>query len=90
MKKPKDTFELAAAVLESENSYDVIDKQSNQLVNLAIGMKRYAIGQDKEGTMVKECIGEAYMIIMGLLLWFEVDPDKTFNELVEKHKNVLQ
>ena len=90
MKKPKDTFELAAAVLESKNVYDVINEQSNEIAKLAIGMKQYAAGVDKEGNIIKECIGDVYLAIMGLLLWFEVDPDETFRELVEKHKNVLQ
>ena len=90
MKRIKDTFELAAEVLESKNVYDVINEQSNQIATLAIAMKRYADGQDKEGTMVKECIGDAYLAIMGLLLWFEIDPNKTFKELIEKHKDILQ
>lgn len=90
MKKPKDAFELAAAVLESKNSYDVIDEQSNHVVELGIGMKRYAIGKDKEGAMIKARIGDAYLAIVGLLLWFEIDPDETFKVLVEKHKDVLQ
>lgn len=90
MKKIKDTFELAAEVMASKNIYDVINEQSSRIATLAIGMKRYADGTDKDGTMIKGCIGDAYLAIMGLLLWFEIDPDKTFKELIEKHKDVLQ
>lgn len=90
MKKPENTLELAAAVLESKNIYDVMNEQKDQIAALAIAMVRYVAGVDKEGEMIKQHIGEAYMIIMGLLLWFEIDPDKTFEELIEKHKDVLQ
>lgn len=90
MKTPKDALEIAAAVLESKNIYDIIKSRSDQLVNLAIGMKQYADGVDKDGTVIKENIGDAYLTIMGLLLWFEIEPEQIFNELIEKYKDVLQ
>lgn len=90
MKKIKDSIELAAEVMASKNVYDVINEQSSQIATLAIGMKSYANGTDKDGTMIKGCIGDAYLAMMGLLLWFEVDPDELFKELIEKHKDVLQ
>lgn len=89
MGKPQTALEIAAAVLENKNVYDVIRERSDQLVNLAIGMKSYADGTDKDGTMIRKCIGDAYLTIMGLLLWFEVEPDEVFRELIEKYRDVL-
>ena len=90
MKKPKDTLELAVEVLESKNTYDVIYEQSDDIVRLGFAMKLFVSGDDKNGDAVKKHLGDAYLAVMSMMLYFEVDPDKTFKELIEKHKNILQ
>lgn len=90
MKKIKNALELAVEVLDSKNTYDVIYEQSDDLAKLAFAMKLYVAGDDKEGKGVKEALGDAYLAIMGMMLYFEIDPDETLKQLIEKHKDILQ
>lgn len=90
MKKIKSTLELAVEVLDSKNTYDVISEQSDDLAKLAFAMKLFVAGDDKSGNGVKEALGDAYLAVMSMLLYFEIDPDETLKQLIEKHKDILQ
>ena len=90
MKKIKNALELAVEVLDSKNVYDVISEQSDDIVKLAFAMKQYVAGADKWGNEVKEALGDAYLAVMGMMLYFEIDPDETLKQLIEKHKDILQ
>lgn len=90
MKKIKNALELAVEVLDSKNTFDVIDKQSDDIAKLAFAMKLFVAGDDKNGDGVKKDIGDAYLAVMGMMLYFEIDPDETLKQLIEKHKDILQ
>lgn len=90
MKKIKNTLQLAVEVLDSKNTFDVISEQSDDLAKLAFAMKLYVAGDDKEGKGIKEAAGDAYLAVMGMMLYFEIDPDETLKQLIEKHKDILQ
>lgn len=90
MKKIENALQLAVEVLDSKNTYDVIQEQSEDLNKLAFAMKLFVAGDDKEGKGVKEAAGDAYLAVMGMMLYFEIDPDETLKQLIEKHKDVLQ
>jgi len=90
MKKIQNALELAVEVLDSKNTYDVISEQSEDIAKLAFAMKLFVAGDDKDGKGVKEALGDAYLAVMGMMLFFEIDPDETLKQLIEKHKNILQ
>lgn len=90
MKKIKNALELAVEVLDSKNTYDVIQEQSEHLNQLAFAMKLFVAGDDKEGKGIKETAGDAYLAVMGMMLYFEIDPDELLKQLIEKHKDILQ
>lgn len=90
MKKIKNALELAVEVLDSKNTFDVISEQSDDLAKLGFAMKLFVAGDDKEGNGVKEALGDAYLAVMGMMLYFEIDPDETLKKLIEKHKDILQ
>ena len=90
MKKIKTAVELEVELLDSRNTYDVIQQQSDDLAKLAFAMKLFVAGDDKEGKGVKEAVGDAYLAVMGMMLYFEIDPDELLKQLIEKHKNILQ
>ena len=90
MKKINNALELAVEVLDSKNTYDVIYEQSDDINRLAFAMKLFVSGDDKEGIGVKKHIGDAYLAVMGMMLFFEIDPDETLKQLIEKHKDILQ
>lgn len=90
MKKIKSAVELEVELLDSRNTYDVIQKQSDNLAKLAFAMKLFVAGDDKEGNGVKEAVGDAYLAVMGMMLYFDIDPDELLKQLIEKHKDILQ
>lgn len=90
MKKIKNALELAVEVLDSKNTFDVICEQSDDLTKLAFAMKLYVVGDDREGKGIKEAAGDAYLAVMGMILYFEIDPDELLKQLIEKHKDILQ
>lgn len=90
MKKIKSAVELEVELLDSRNTYDVIQEQSDNLAKLAFAMKLFVAGDDKEGNGVKEAVGDAYLAVMGMMLYFDIDPDELLKQLIEKHKDILQ
>lgn len=90
MKKIQNALQIEVELLDSRNTYDVISEQSDDLAKLAFAMKLFVAGDDKEGKGVKEAAGDAYLAVMGMMLYFEIDPDELLQQLIEKHKNVLQ
>lgn len=90
MKKIQNALELAVEVLDSRNTYDVINEQADDVAKLAFTMKQYVSGEDKNGDGVKAAAGDAYLAVMGMMLYFEIDPDETLKQLIEKHKDILQ
>lgn len=90
MKKIKSAVELEVELLDSRNTYDVIQKQSDNLAKLAFAMKLFVAGDDKEGNGVKEAVGDAYLAVMGMMLYFDIDPNELLKQLIEKHKDILQ
>lgn len=90
MKKIQSTLEIAIEVLNSKNVYDVITEQSDDLAKLAFAMKLFVAGDDKEGKGIKEAAGDAYLAVMSMMLYFEIDPDETYKQLIEKYKEILQ
>lgn len=90
MKKIQNSLQIVAELFESRNPYDVINQQSDDLANLAFAMKMFAHGTDREGKGVKEAAGDAYLAVMGVMLFFEIDPDEILKKLIEKHKDILQ
>lgn len=90
MKKIQNALQIEVELLDSRNTYDVIQKQSDDLAKLAFAMKLFVAGDDKEGKGVKEAAGDAYLAVMGMMLFFEIDPDELLQKLIEKHKDVLQ
>lgn len=90
MKKIQNALQLEVEILDSRNTYDVIQQQSDDLAKLAFAMKLFVAGDDKDGTGVKEAVGDAYLAVMGMMLYFEIDPDELLQQLIEKHKDVLQ
>ena len=90
MKKIQNALQIEVEILDSCNTYDVIQGQSDDLAKLAFAMKLFVAGDDKEGNGIKETIGDAYLAVMGMMLYFEIDPDKLLKQLIEKHKNILQ
>lgn len=90
MKKIENALQIAVEVLDSRNTYDVISVMSDDLAKLAFAMKLFVAGDDKEGKGIKEAAGDAYLAIMAMMLYFEIDPDETFKQLIEKHKDILQ
>ena len=90
MKKIQNALQLEVEILDSRNTYDVIQEQSDDLNNLAFAMKLFVAGDDKEGDDIKEAVGDAYLAVMGMMLYFEIDPDELLKQLIEKHKDILQ
>ena len=90
MKKIQSALQIEVELLESRNTYDVIHQQSDDLNKLAFAMKLFVAGDDKEGDGIKEAVGEAYLAVMGMMLYFEIDPDELLKQLIEKHKDILQ
>lgn len=90
MKKIENALQLEMELLNSKNTYDVINQQSDDLAQLAFAMKLFVHGDDREGKGVKEAAGDAYLAVMGMMLYFEIDPDELLKQLIEKHKDVLQ
>lgn len=90
MKKIKSAVELEVELLDSRNTYDVIQIQSDDLAKLAFAMKLFVAGDDKEGNGIKEAVGDAYLAVMGMVLYFEIDPDELLKQLIEKYKDILQ
>lgn len=90
MKKIQNALQIEVELLDSRNTYDVIQQQSDDLAKLAFAMKLFVAGDDKEGKGVKEAAGDAYLAVMGMMLYFEIDPDELLQQLIEKHKDVLQ
>ena len=90
MKKIQNALQLEVELLDSRNTYDVIQEQSDDLTKLAFAMKLFVAGDDKEGNGIKEAVGDAYLAVMGMLLYFDMDPDELLQKLIEKHKDVLQ
>lgn len=90
MKKIKDSLQLEVELLNSRNTYDVISEQSDDLAKLAFAMKLFVAGDDKEGKCIKEAAGDAYLAVMGMMLYFDIDPEELLKQLIEKHKDILQ
>lgn len=90
MKKIKSAVELEVELLDSRNTYDVIQEQSDELAKLAFAMKLFVAGDDKEGNGIKGAVGDAYLAVMGMMLYFDIDPDELLKQLIEKHKDILQ
>lgn len=90
MKKIKSALELEVELLDSCNTYDVIQGQSDDLAKLAFAMKLFVAGDDKEGNGIKEAVGDAYLAVMGMMIYFEIDPEELLKQLIEKHKDNLQ
>jgi hypothetical protein len=90
MKRIQNALQLEVEILDSQNTYDVIQQQSDDLAKLAFAMKLFVAGDDKEGKGVKEAAGDAYLAVMGMMLYFEIDPDELLQQLIEKHKDILQ
>ena len=90
MKKIENALQIEVELLESRNTYDVIQQQSDDLAKLAFAMKLFVAGDDKEGKGVKEAAGDAYLAVMGMMIYFEIDPDALLKQLIEKHKDILQ
>lgn len=90
MKKIENALQIEVELLDSRNTYNVIYEQAEDLNKLAFAMKRFVAGDDKEGKGIKEAAGDAYLAIMGMMLYFEIDPDETLKQLIEKHKDILQ
>ena len=90
MKKIENALQIEVELLESRNTYDVIQQQSDDLAKLAFAMKLFVAGDDKEGKGVKEAAGDAYLAVMGMMIYFEIDPDELLKQLIEKHKDILQ
>ena len=90
MKIIKDALQLEVEILDSKNTYDVIQEQSDDLAKLAFAMKLFVAGDDKDGEGIKEAAGDAYLAVMGMLLYFEIDPEELLKQLIEKHKDILQ
>ena len=90
MKKIQNALQIEVELLDSRNTYDVIQQQSDDLAKLAFAMKLFVAGDDKEGKGVKEAAGDAYLAVMGMMLYFEIDPDELLQKLIEKYKDILQ
>ena len=90
MKKIQNALQIEVELLDSRNTYDVIQQQSDDLAKHAFAIKLFVAGEDKEGKGVKEAAGDAYLAVMGMMLYFEIDPDELLQQLIEKHKDVLQ
>ena len=90
MKNIKSALELEVEILDSRNTYDVIQQQSDDLAKLAFAMKLFVAGDDKEGNGIKETVGDAYLAIMGMLVYFLIDPEELLKQLIEKHKDILK
>lgn len=90
MKKIENALQIEVELLDSRNTYDVIYEQADDLAKLAFAMKLFVAGDDKKGDGVKAAAGDAYLAIMGMMLYFEIDPDETLKQLIEKHKDILQ
>lgn len=90
MKKIQNALQIEVELLDSRNTYDVINEQSDALNQLAFAMKLFVHGDDREGKGVKEAAGDAYLAVMGMMLYFEIDPDELLQQLIEKYKDILQ
>lgn len=90
MKKIQSALQIEVEILDSRNVYDVIFEQSEALADLAFAMKLYVAGNDKKGIGIKKAAGDAYLAVLGMMLYFEIDPDELLKQLIEKYKDILQ